>query len=109
MKDKPKDKNKLYYSILAIVSIALVIIGVLVFNNQKTTDEEDLDLSYTELIKKIDNKEVEKIEMTVGSTSVKVKLKGIEEEKQAIVPSTQAFIELVQEQVKNGNEIEFLI
>ena len=108
MKDKPKDKNKLYYSILAIISIALVIIGVLVFNNQNATDKEDLDLAYTELIKKIDNKEVEKIEMTVGSTSVKVKLKGVEEEKQAIVPSTQAFIELVQEQVKNGNEIELI-
>ncbi|MBQ3144981.1 MAG: ATP-dependent zinc metalloprotease FtsH [Clostridia bacterium] len=108
MKDKPKDKNKLYYSILAIVSIALVIIGVLVFNNQNATDKEELDLAYTELIKKIDNKEVEKIEMTVGSTSVKVKLKGVEEEKQAIVPSTQAFIELVQEQVKNGNEIELI-
>ena len=66
MKDKPKDKNKLYYSILAIVSIALIIIGVLVFNNQKATDKEELDLAYTELIKKIDSKEVEKIEMTVG-------------------------------------------
>ena len=108
MSDKPKDKNKLYYSILAVVSIILIIIGVLVFNNQNTEAEEDLDIAYTELIKKINNKEVEKIEMTVGSTSVKVKLKDIEEEKNAIVPSTQAFIELVQEEVKNGNEIELI-
>ena len=108
MKDKPKDKNKLYYSILAVVSIILIIIGVLVFNNQNTGAEEELDIAYTDLIKKIDNKEVEKIEMTVGSTSVKVKLKNVEKEKNAIVPSTQAFIELVQEQVKNGNEIELI-
>ncbi len=106
MKDKPKDKNKMYYSIIAIVSIILIIIGVLIFNNQTSNGEqEEKELSYTDLIKKIDNKEVEKIEMTVGSTTIKVKLKNEEEEKQVIVPSTQAFIELVQEQVKNGNEI----
>ncbi|MBO4816358.1 MAG: ATP-dependent zinc metalloprotease FtsH [Clostridia bacterium] len=43
-----------------------------------------------------------------GSTSIKVKLKNVEEEKHAIVPSTQAFIELVQEQVKEGNTIELI-
>ena len=108
MKDKPKDKNKLYYSILAAVAIILVIVGVLLLNNKDFTKKEDMELAYTELIKKIDSKEVEKIEMTVGSTTVKVKLKNVEEEKNTIVPSTQAFIELVQEQVKNGNEIELI-
>ena len=108
MKDKPKDKNNLYYSILAIVATIciVVIVGIFAFNNNNKN--EDLDLAYTELIKKIDAKEVEKIEMTVGSTTVKVKLKNIEEEKETIVPSTQAFIELVQEQVKSGNEIELI-
>ena len=61
MKDKPNDKNKLYYSILAVVSIILIIIGVLVFNNQNTEAEEELDIAYTDLIKKIDNKEVENV------------------------------------------------
>ena len=65
-------------------------------------------MAYTDLIKKIDNKEVEKVEMTVGSTTVKVKLKNEEKEKKTIVPSTQAFIELIQEQVKNNNEIELI-
>ena len=81
MKDKPKDKNKLYYSILAAVAIILVIVGVLLLNNKDFTKKEDMELAYTELIKKIDSKEVEKIEMTVGSTTVKVKLKNVEEEK----------------------------
>ena len=108
MKDKPKDKNKLYYSILAVVAIILVIVGVLLLNNNNFAEKDDKELAYTELIKKIDSKEVEKIEMTVGSTTVKVKLKNVEEEKNTIVPSTQAFIELVQEQVKNGNEIELI-
>ena len=44
--------------------------------------------------------------MTVGSTAIKVKLKNEEEEKNAIVPSTQAFIELVQQKVQEGNVID---
>ncbi len=112
MKNKPKkDNSKLYYRILAIVAIVCVVLTVVVFafaNNKDDENKEETELAYTELIKKIDNKEVEKIEMTVGSTSVKVKLKDIEKEKNSIVPSTQAFIELVQEQVKNGNEIELI-
>ena len=49
--------------------------------------------------------------MTVGSTSVKVKLKGTEEgkEKTTIVPSTQAFIELVQQKVLEENNIQYQI
>ena len=109
MKDKQKNKNKIYYIILSVVAIICIvaIIGILFINN-KNENEEETELAYTELIKKIDNKEVEKIEMTVGSTSVKVKLRDVEKEKTTIVPSTQAFIELVQEQVKNGNEIELI-
>ncbi|MDO5555341.1 MAG: ATP-dependent zinc metalloprotease FtsH [Clostridia bacterium] len=110
MKDNPKNKDKIYYTILIIVAIICIIItiGIIFFNKKNKNKEEDLEIAYTELIKKIDNQEVEKIEMTVGSTSTKVKLKNIEKEKQAIVPSTQAFIELIQEQVKNGNEIELI-
>lgn len=110
MKDKQKNKNKIYYTILSTVTIICiaVIIGVLLFANNKSVNKEETELAYTELIKKIDNKEVEKIEMTVGTTSVKVKLRDLEKEKTTIVPSTQAFIELVQEQVKDGNEIELI-
>ena len=69
---------------------------------------EDTKIAYTDLIKQMSDGEIEKIEMTVGSTSIKVKVKGIEEEKTAIVPNTQAFIELVQEKVEEGNEIELI-
>ena len=72
-------------------------------NNNKENSKE---ISYTELITKINENAVEKIEMTVGSTAIKVKLKNEEEEKNAIVPSTQAFIELVQEKVQEGNLID---
>ena len=107
-KRNKKEQNKLYYGILiAVVVVLLIAIGVVYFitSNQK---KDDVNLAYTDLIKEIDNQKVEKIEMTVGSTSIKVKLKDVEEEKKAIVPSTQAFIELVQQKVQEGNEIELI-
>lgn len=108
MKDKPKNNDKLLYLILEIITvICVMLITILTLNNGADT-KENLELAYTDLIKKIDNKEVEKVEMTVGSTTVKVKLKNEEKEKKTIVPSTQAFIELIQEQVKNNNEIELI-
>ena len=108
MDDKNKNNSKWYYLVfLLIVTICVTVIAASLLSN-KNEDEEDNNLAYTDLIKKIENQEIEKIEMTVGSTSVKVKLKNVEEEKEAIVPSTQAFIELVQEQVKEGNEIELI-
>ena len=108
MKHKPKNNDKLLYLILGIITvICVILITILTLNNGADT-KENLELAYTDLIKKIDNKEVEKVEMTVGSTTVKVKLKNEEKEKKTIVPSTQAFIELIQEQVKNNNEIELI-
>ena len=82
-------------------------VWVLTSNQQKEKDDE---LAYTELIKKVDSGEVEKVEMTVGSTSVKVKIRGEEEgkEKKTIVPNTQAFIELIQEKTLKGNQIELV-
>ncbi|MBO5413115.1 MAG: ATP-dependent zinc metalloprotease FtsH [Clostridia bacterium] len=108
MKDKPKNNDKIYYLILAIVAISCIMICSMIIMNNK--NDEEKDLAYTELIKLIDNQEVEKIEMTVGSTSIKVTLKGQTEEeaKTAIVPSTQAFIELIQEKVQEGNNIELI-
>ena len=46
--------------------------------------------------------------MTVGSTTLKVKLKGQEEEKTSIIPSTQVFMELVQQKALEGNEINLV-
>ena len=108
MKDQNKNnkKDKIYYTIFAIVVlVAGIIITFALLNNNKN-NENDKEISYTELITKIDENAVEKIEMTVGSTSIKVKLKNDDEEKNAIVPSTQAFIELVQTKVQEGNLID---
>ena len=110
MEDNKKDrnKNKILLSVLTIILIVIlaIISYFLIFN--KDTQQEEKELAYTELIKKVTDGEIEKIEMTVGSTSVKVKQKNIEEEKTVLVPNTQAFIELVQQKVAEGNEIELI-
>ena len=106
-KNKKNDK-KMMYLIASIVILAIVMIGAILYLMTSKNETNDKEIAYTDLIKEISDGTVEKIEMTVGSTSIKVKLKDIEEEKNAIVPSTQAFIELVQEKVENGNHIELI-
>jgi len=98
--------------ILIIAFIITTVIAIYYFTLQENNivDEEKNknEIAYTDLIKEISNGNIEKIEMTVGSTNLKVKVKGEEEEKKAIIPNTQAFIELVQDEVATGNEIELI-
>ena len=100
-----KNKGKIYYTIFTIVLVVAAIIITFALLN-KNNDKDNKELSYTELINKIDENAVEKIEMTVGSTSIKVKLKNEEEKKEAIIPSTQAFVELVQNKIQEGKVID---
>ena len=101
--NEEKWKKILFALIPLIVIITVFICGIIIMNNQKNDDK---NVPYTQLIKDIDEGKIEEIEMTVGSTSVKLKYKGEEEEKHAIIPSTQAFVELVQEKTQNGNDIK---
>ena len=100
------NRQFLFLAALVILMIALAIGIYFITTNNEETDEKEL--SYTELIDAINQENVEKIEMTVGSTTVKVKLKDVEEEKNCIIPSTQAFIELVQQKYEDGNEFELI-
>lgn len=104
---KEKNNKKQWYYITAIIVLLIIAIGVAVwYFTSYNKKEENTELTYTELIKKIDEGAVEKVEMTVGSTSAKVKLKGEEKEKNTILPSTQAFVELIQEKALEGNNID---
>ena len=101
---KPKDKNwkKILYAIIPIILAFMVVLTLFIIQNNQENDE--LEVPYTQLIQDIDAGKIESIEMTVGSTSVKLKYKDEEEKKHAIVPSTQAFIELIQEKLQDENE-----
>ena len=106
-KDKKNDNQKeekwkkiLFTIIPILIVIAVFVVGILINNNQQNDEK---NVAYTQLIQDINDGKIEKVEMTVGSTSVKLKYKGEEEEKTAIVPSTQAFVELVQEKTQDDN------
>ncbi len=115
-KDKEKQKNNkqkkqdtiFYIVVTSIILVLLITIGIAYFITQKTEKEDTKILGYTELIKYINENKVEKIEMTVGSTSAKIKLKDEEEEKRTIVPNTQAFMELIHEKMAEGIEIDLV-
>ncbi len=129
-----KKKNMGILSLLAtlILVIVVIIAVILLQNNEKNKDKV---LAYTDLIKQISIKNVQKVEMTTGSTSIKVLLKkeinedgkiveggakyvkpekdskekeDIDEKliKTTIVPNTQTFMELIQDEVAKGNDIE---
>ncbi len=109
MSNKKNNKNKKTLIISVVVLIAIVILsGIAIYFLTNNQDKDEKTLAYTDLIKEISYGNVEKIEMTVGSTSVKVKVKDVEEEKNSIVPNTEAFIELIQQKVAEGNEIELI-
>ncbi len=110
MKKKKQEKkyNKITSIVISTILVFVIIAGLILlyFNNSKK--EDDNALAYTDLIKEISYGNIEKIEMTVGSTTIKVKQKDIEEEKTTIVPNTESFIVLVQQKVAEGNEIELI-
>ncbi len=110
-KDKSKDKKeeeKLWLILILSVVLIVLIAGLLIFYMNNKEKEEENTLSYTDLIKELSYGNIEKIEMTVGSTTLKVKQKDVEEEKSAIIPNTESFMELVQQKVAEGNEIELI-
>jgi len=107
-KNNNKKQTRNFYIIAGVTALVLIsiIFSCIILKNNK--NEEDKNLAYTELIKYMDEGQIEKIEMTVGSTTAKVKLKEVEEEKKAILPNTQAFIELLQEKISEGKQIELI-
>ena len=109
---KPKQKKeetykKILIGFIAVLLLVVIIAGVIIYK-QNSNKEDENELPYTDLIKEISYNNVEKVEMTTGSTTVKVKLVNEEEEKTTIVPSTQSFMELIQQKVAEGNEIELV-
>ena len=110
-KNKKKNKLPLWQVILLILLIIGIIISSFYMAYEYKNQNDEKELAYTQLIENINKNEVEKIEMTTGSNSITVTLKGEGEEKErqktVLVPSLQAFIELVQEKVdKEGLEID---
>ena len=101
---KGNKKKYLFTAIIVILAIAGIVFGIFQYMNY-CKEKEEKTLAYTDLITKIKEDSVEKIEMKEKSTTVKVKLKDQDEEKEVKVPESEAFIEFVQDQVKEGKTI----
>ena len=102
-------QNKKIGILVALVIVLIALIGIFGFFLMKNNEKEEKNtLAYTELIKELSYGNIEKVEMTTGSTTVKVKVKGEEEEKTSIVPNIESFMGLVQTKVAEGNEIELI-
>ncbi len=110
-KDKKKKKNKKGKVLLTILVIAAliagIVYGVISYNNSKK-EKEEKTLAYTKLVTDMQEDKVEKIEMKAKSETVKIKLKDDDKEYEAIVPENEAFIEYVQDQIKEGKTIELI-
>ena len=143
-------KNKGLGIAVLILVLAIIFLAVVLLTVNSGKKQEDKVLPYTDLIKQIASQNIAKVEMTTGSTTVKVTLKkeidengnvvkdGIEykekekeettnikdlfakqkseEETQmeeklvktTIVPNTESFIGLIQDEVAKGNDIELI-
>ena len=101
---KSNKKKYLFTAIIVILALAGIVFGIFQYMNY-SKEKEEKTLAYTDLITKIKEDSVEKIEMKEKSTTVKVKLKDQDEEKEVKVPESEAFIEFVQDQVKEGKTI----
>ena len=107
-KEEQKNKKLWLYLVSCILLLVVLIGAVIWYTTANKADKDEKTLAYTELIKELSYGNIEKIEMTVGSTTVKVKQRNEEEEKTTIIPNTESFIGLVQEKVAEGNEIELI-
>ena len=116
-----KNEDSKIKIVLWIILGILLVVGVLGFMYYQNKSEEEKELAYTELINNINSGEIEKIKMTTGSAKVTVTYKNLEDgtegteenekdrKKNVVVPSIQAFIELVQTKVdENGLQIELI-
>lgn len=108
--DKDKSKKILRILLNVILTLAILLLAAIaiyfIYKNNEDNNSEENTLTYTELVKEIQAGNVEKIEMTTGSATLKVKMKDVEKEKKVIIPSTQVFTELVQQKVLEDNNIE---
>ena len=107
---KNNDNNKksnIAFIIGVAIIIGLALAGILFFMNYNKKNDNK-DFSYTELLTSINEGTIEKIEMTEGSNTAKVKLVNEDKEKNVLIPSVDSFIELVQNKSENGTQINLI-
>ncbi|MBQ3407635.1 MAG: ATP-dependent zinc metalloprotease FtsH [Clostridia bacterium] len=106
--NKKGNRGKITLIALIIVAMVAAIVYGVVQYSKSQKEKEEKTLAYTKLVTDMQEDKVEKIEMKTKSDTVKIKIKDDEKEYEAIVPESEAFIEFVQEQIKEGKTIELV-
>ena len=101
---KPNNKDdKKFYFIFFPALIITIIASFLIYSYFENKSDETM--AYNKLLKSIQDQKVEEIEMTTGSTTLKVIMKGDKKEADRTettnVPSIQAFMEWVNDKIDN--------
>jgi len=81
------------------LSMWLIIGLILVFAISILAENPDTKMTYSELMVSIQNMKVEKIEIESNSNIAKVTLKGNEVSKEVVIPSVDAFVEQVSDDI----------
>ena len=102
-KKKKNNNIKIFLSIL-IVILMVAIVGFVIWKNNK--DEKEKEITYNQLYNDIKDGKVEEIEMTIGGSTVTTKYKDKDEKKTGKINTTQGFMDFINEQLKDGNEIK---
>ena len=102
-----KNSNTMYYVLTAILTLVLIGGLIFVYFYSENANKEK-EVAYTQLIKDIEEEKIEKVEMTSGSSTAKVKYKDIEEEKNVSILNSEAFAELIQNKTLEGKSIELV-
>ena len=107
---KKKDKQKKQI-VLWIALIVILIAAIALFFFLQNKKEKENEITYDELYQAILDQKLEKIEMTVGGSSVTAKFKDTEEgdEKHANINSIQPFMDFVNEQAKTYKDLKIEI
>ena len=97
-KENNKNKGLLALLIVLIIACGAVITIILMQDNTK---KDEKTLAYTDLINQVSEKNVSKVEMTTGSTTIKVTLKKEIDEKCNIVDGGVELKEDIAEEEKS--------
>ena len=103
--NKSNKKNIVLYVMVLLFFLAVVSVFLFMNSNKQKDNKE---FSYTQLLNCINDGSVEKIEMTEGSNIAKIKIVNEEEKKSVLIPSVDSFVELVQNKIDNGAQMEFM-
>ena len=105
--DKKKKQKIVLICVLVIICLIIAAIGYAFSVNSSIKEKKDENImSYNELLQSINDNSLEEIKLKTGSNLAKIKIKNEEKEKSASIPNLQAFMELIQEKIDNGNEIK---